>query len=90
MNCYGSATEFDDEQTALIITGIQQDVDELKTSEEYYKEVNLRFRGKLAENFGGGILLKMKNEKYFLSISNFVISLTSRSSGNNYLEVIVQ
>lgn len=87
MNCYGSATEFDDEGKALIISGIQQDVDELKTSEEYFKEINLRF-STLAENFGGAILLENEERKIFLSISNFVISLTSQFRLNNYLVVI--
>lgn len=72
MNCYGSAAEFDDDGNALIVNGIQQDVDELKTSEEYYSEVNLRF-GTLAENFGGGILLENEERRIFLSINNSVI-----------------
>jgi len=41
MNCYGTAIEFDEFNKATVISGVQQDVDELKTSEEYYREVNL-------------------------------------------------
>ena len=70
MNCYGSATEFDDEGKALIISGIQQDVDELKTSEEYFKEINLRF-STLAENFGGAILLENEERKIFFINQQF-------------------
>ena len=70
MNCYGSAIEFDEDGNALSITGIQQDVDELKTSEEYYSEVNLRF-GTLAENFGGGILLENEERKIFFINQQF-------------------
>jgi len=70
MNCYGSATEFDDNNTATIITGVQQDVDDLKTSEEYYREVNLRL-GKLSENFGGGILLENEERKIFFINQQF-------------------
>ena len=70
MNCYGSATEFDVENNALIIKGVQYDVDELKTSEEYFKEGNLRL-GKLTENFGGGILLENEERKIFFINKQF-------------------
>lgn len=70
MNCYGSAIEFDEDNKAAIITGLQQDVDELKTSEEYYREVNLRL-GKLSENFGGGILLENEERKIFFINQQF-------------------
>lgn len=64
MNCYGSAIDFNDDNLPKTIVGIQQDVDELKTSEEYFKEINLRF-GALSENFGGGILLENEERKIF-------------------------
>lgn len=69
-NCYGYASEFNDDNTPKIITGIQQDVDELKTSEEYFKEVNLRF-GALTENYGGGILLENEDRKIFFINQQF-------------------
>ena len=70
MNCYGAAIEFNDDNSPKIIVGIQQDVDELKTSEEYFKEVNLRF-GALAENFGGGILLENEERRIFFINQQF-------------------
>jgi PAS domain S-box-containing protein len=70
MNCYGSAINFDKENNATVIQGVQQDVDDLKVSEEYFREVNLRF-SVLAENFGGGILLENQERKIFFINQQF-------------------
>jgi len=70
MNCYGSAIEFNEDNSVKLIVGIQQDVDELKTSEEYFKEVNLRFAA-LSENFGGGILLENEERRIFFINQQF-------------------
>ena len=70
MNCYGSAIEFNENDSVKLIVGIQQDIDDLKTSEEYFKEVNLRF-STLAENFGGGILLENEERRIFFINQQF-------------------
>lgn len=62
MNCYGTALEFDENDKASLLWGIQQDVDDLKTSEEYYRRINLGLE-KLSENFGGGILFESEDRK---------------------------